>query len=66
MTINPQDIISQVVHIVVQVISYGLLALMLAMVAQQFGFRVPYVPALNPQVQIYLFGCWALYRYMRA
>ena len=62
MNLNAQQLISQIAGIITQVVSYGLLALMLAMVAQQFGFRVPYVPTLNPAVAVYLFGCWYLYR----
>ena len=62
MTINPQDLIGTIVHIVTQFISYGLMLLMLAMVLQQFGVRVPYVPTINPTTAVYLFGCWWLMR----
>lgn len=62
MNLNAQRIIDQIAAIVTQIIGYGLLLLMLAMVLQQFGVRVPYVPTLNPTVAVYLFGCWWLFR----
>lgn len=55
----------EVAGVAMLLVGYGLLAMLAIMVAQQFGFRTSFVPALNPQVQIFLFGCWAAFRYTR-
>jgi len=62
MNVNASQLIAQIAAIATQIVSYGLLILMFVMVAQQFGFRIPSVPAISPTVVVYVFGCWYLYR----
>ena len=60
--INLGQLISQIGNIITQVIGYGLLLLIAAAVVGRFGFRVPYVPAVNALELLYLAGAWWAYR----
>ena len=55
-------LISQIGNVITQVIGYGLLLLIAAAVVGRFGFRVPYVPAVNALELLYLAGAWWAYR----
>ena len=58
--INIGQLINQIAAIVRQIVSYGLLLLVAAVVLQQFGVRVPAVPAIDPTRLAYICGAWWL------
>ena len=60
-----QQLFSEIKGWLLWIIDIGLLVLMFVMLAQAFGFRVPSIPAAQPPVMIFLFGCWAAYRFTR-
>lgn len=62
---TPQQIIAEIRGWLIWAIDLGLLVLMFVMLTQAFGFRVPSIPAAQPQAMIFLFGCWAAYRFTR-
>lgn len=57
-----QQVLDTIAGIVRAIIGYGLLLLLLAMVLQAFGVRVPMLPAIPPATAVYIFGCWWLLR----
>lgn len=60
--INVGQLVSQITGIIQQVVSIGLLLLILAAVAAKFGFRVPGLPTTDPQALAWLCGAWWLLR----
>lgn len=58
---TPQQIIAEIRGWLLWAIDLGLILLLFAMAAQQFGFRIPAVPNLNPMTAVYIFGArWLL------
>jgi TRAP-type C4-dicarboxylate transport system permease small subunit len=60
--INLGQLVSQITGIIQQVVSIGLLLLILAAVAARYGFRVPILPATDPTALAWLCGAVWLYR----
>jgi len=58
---TPQQIIAEIRGWLIWAIDLGLIFLLFAIVAQQFGFRIPAVPQVAPMTAVYVFGCrWLL------
>jgi hypothetical protein len=62
MTINASQLVSQIAAWVQQIVGYALLLLIAAAVAQRYGVRVPYVPAVDHIALAYLCGAFWLFR----
>lgn len=60
--INIGQLVGQITSIIQQVVSIGLLLLILAAVAARYGFRVPGLPATDPAALAWLCGAWWLLR----
>lgn len=59
---NIGQLVGQIVSIVQQIVSIGLLLLILAAVAARYGFRVTMLPTTDPQALAWLCGAWWLLR----
>ena len=60
MSVNPNQMLSQVAAQVQRIIGYGLLVLLSAAVVQKFGFRIPFVRTLDAMQLVSLCGAWWL------
>ena len=58
--INIGQLVSQITGIIQQVVSIGLLLLILAAVAARYGVRVPMLPRTDPTALAWLCGAWGL------
>jgi len=63
--INLGQLVSQIVAIILLVVSVGLALLLLGTTAKAFGHAIPFIPAMNETALAYLCGAFALYGYAK-
>lgn len=58
---NAQQLVAEIRGWLIWAIDLGLILLLFAMVAQQFGIRLPSIPQVAPATAVYVFGArWLL------